>query len=81
MAKTTLLDDIQAELESTSNRCKLAKIYDALNLEDRLALASVLEDPAVSAPTIARVLTKRDFPISENAVKRCRKHECWKESV
>lgn len=80
MAKTTLLDEVQAELAVSVKRCKLVKYYSAMTPEDQEALVLVLEDKQVPPPAIARALTKRGLPISENAIKRCRQHECWKES-
>ena len=80
MAKSSLFDEVQAEAVKSNVRCKLAKIYASMSPEDQEALVSILENPKTPSAAIARVLTKRGLPISDASVKRCRQHECWKES-
>ena len=61
-----LLDEIGAASKLRNRTCIVVEILDELAIEDARELQVALDDPAMTHVAIARVLSKRGYPVGLN---------------
>lgn len=74
---STLMDEIlEVQEAGRAPGCTIRTILAALADQDRNALVSALETPAVTGAAIAAVLKRRGFSITSHTVQRHRRKVC-----